>query len=231
MRIFALLFLFLAAPFCAADSFSIAVATNIQPLVQKITDPFLSDSGNVVTYSPGASDALATQIQQGAQYDLFFAADAQSPQAVAASKSLPAYDTFCYASGSLVLAGGEGGLAALAKPKFSLAIVDPATAPAGSAAMEVLAQPEFAAGGSRKLVKAASATQALEMWESGEVDMALLPRELSPTGTPVPAAWHKPLAQYAVVLNHSAAIDAYLQWLRSDAARALVKEAGYEPCP
>ena len=68
--------------------------------------------------------------------------------------------------------------------------------------------------------------------QSGAVDMALLPRALQAAGAvEVPLDWYQPVAQYAVVLNHSAAVDEYLQWLRSDTVRSLITDAGYEPCP
>ncbi|MEZ5570801.1 MAG: molybdate ABC transporter substrate-binding protein [Halioglobus sp.] len=231
MRVSALLLMFLATQVWAGDSISIAVAANFKPTLEKITEPFLADTGNVVTYSTGATGMLATQIEHGAPYDMFFAADAETPLTIVSSRTLPDSDAFCYARGSLVLAGGEGGLSALAQPRFTLAIANPATAPYGRAAMEVLSRPEFKAGEGRKLVRGNNVTQAYQFWESEAVDMALLPRALAPNATPVPLAWYQPLEQYAVVLRHNAAVDAYLKWLRSDTVRDLIKQAGYEPCP
>ena len=232
MRIFILLLSLAASPLWAGESISIAVAANFKPTLEKITEPFLENTGIYVTYSAASTGVLATQILHGAQYDMFFAADEETPQKVVAAKALASTDAFCYARGSLVLAGGEGGLSALAKPDLSLAIANPATAPYGRAAMEVLARPEFSAGQSRKLVKGNSVTQAFQFWQSGAVEMALLPRALQAAGaTPVPLDWYEPVAQYAVVLTHSAAVDEYLQWLRSDTVRSLITDAGYEPCP
>lgn len=232
MRVFILLFLLVASPLWAGESISIAVAANFKPTLEKINKPFLDNTGIFVTYSTASTGVLATQILQGAQYDMFFAADEETPQKVVSAKALASTDAFCYARGSLVLAGGEGGLSALAQPSFTLAIANPATAPYGRAAMEVLARPEFSAGQSRKLVRGTSVTQAFQFWQSGAVNMALLPKALRPANaTPVPLDWYEPIEQYAVVLKHTAAVDEYLQWLRSDAVRALITDAGYEPCP
>ena len=232
MRIFILLLMFIATPLWANESISIAVAANFKPTLEKITEPFLDNTNIFVTISAASTGVLATQILHGAQYDMFFAADQETPQQVAAAKALAATDTFCYARGSLVLAGSKAGLAALANPDLSVAIANPATAPYGSAAMEVLARPEFSAGASRKLVKGNSVAQAFQFWQSGAVDLALLPRALKAAGAiPVPLDWYQPVAQYAVVLTHTAAVDEYLQWLRSDTVRSLITDAGYEPCP
>ncbi|MEZ5501743.1 MAG: molybdate ABC transporter substrate-binding protein [Halioglobus sp.] len=232
MRVSLLLLLLLANPLRAGDAISIAVAANFKTTLEQITEPFLADTGTVVTYSSASTGVLATQIEQGAGYDLFFAADQETPQQVLASRGLDASDAFCYARGSLVLAGGTDGLMALAQPGLSLAIANPATAPYGRAAMEVLARPEFSAGAARKLVRGNNVTQTYQFWQSGAVDLALLPRAMAPSDAhPVPLEWYQPLNQFAVILRHSAAVDAYLQWLRSDTVRALIKDAGYAPCP
>jgi molybdate transport system substrate-binding protein len=232
MRILLLLFTLLASPVWAGASISIAVASNFKPTLEKVTEPFLANTGVTVTYSVAATGVLATQILHGARYDMFFAADKETPEKVSAAKSLPASDTLCYARGKLVLAGGEDGLRALAKPQLSLAIANPATAPYGRAAMEVLARPEFSDGEERKLVRGNSVAQAFQFWQSGAVNMALLPKALEPMNAiDVPLDWYQPIEQYAVVLKHSAAVDEYLQWLRSDTVRGLIIDAGYEPCP
>ena len=231
MRICVLLLILLAAPVSAGESIRIAVVSNFKPTLEKITDPFLANTGIVITYSVAATGVLATQILHGAQYDIYFAADKEMPQRVVSEKGLPSSDTFCYARGKLVLVGGAGGLSAIANPQLSMAIANPATAPYGRAAMEVLARPEFTAGEGRKLVRGNSVAQAFQFWQSGAVNMALLPKALQPIdATDVPLDWYQPIEQFAVVLKHSAAVDEYLQWLRSDTVRNMITDAGYAPC-
>ena len=232
MRTIVFLYLLVAAPVWAGEPIRIAVAANFKPTLQKITEPFLANSGIVVTYSNASSGALTTQIINGAPYDIFFAADSETTKTILAAPGHEQDQIFCYARGSLVLAGGNGKLSALANPNLSLAIANPATAPYGRAAREVLARPEFSAGEGRKLVRGNSAAQAYQFWEGGSVKMALLPRALVLTGaTPIPPDWHGPLDQHAIVLRQNASVDAYLHWLRSDAVRAQIIAAGYDPCP
>ena len=232
MRTIVFLYLLVAAPVWAGEPIRIAVAANFKPTLQKITEPFLANSGIVVTYSSASTGALTTQIINGAPYDIFFAADSETTKTILAAPGHEQDQIFCYARGSLVLAGGNGKLSALANPNLSLAIANPATAPYGRAAREVLARPEFSAGEGRKLVRGNSAAQAYQFWEGGSVKMALLPRALVLTGaTPIPSDWHGPLDQHAIVLRQNASVDAYLHWLRSDAVRAQIIAAGYDPCP
>ena len=235
MRAVAFLLTFLltapATPALAADRLRIAVASNFKPTLEQLNERFQRQSGIAVSLSSGATGVLATQIEHGAPFDLFFAADRDTPERLGVTLSRPAEDLFCYAAGSLVLTGADD-LSALAQPGLSLAIANPATAPYGRAALEVLARPEFAPGAGRKLVRGNNVAQVHQFWGSGAVDLALLPRALAPaTAIPVPQDWHAPIEQYALVVRPGAAADAYLAWLRSDTVRALIVEAGYEPCP
>jgi molybdate transport system substrate-binding protein len=232
MRLLALLPMLLATVLQAGEPIRIAVASNFKPTLEKINQRFQTDTGIPVTLSSASTGVLATQITYGAPFDLFFAADRETPQGIAGSATGKNHESFCYARGSLVLGGGAGSLATLAQSDLSLAIANPATAPYGRAAMEVLARPEFQTGARRKLVRGSNVAQAYQFWDSGAVNLALLPRSLAPADAiAVPQAWHAPIDQYAVVLKHSQAVDAYLKWVRSDTVRDLITQAGYEPCP
>jgi molybdate transport system substrate-binding protein len=231
MRVSALVLLLVIAPAWSAEPLRIAVASNFKPTLDIISQRFEDESGISVLLSSASTGVLATQIQYGAPFDLFFAADAETPRRVMARKAGYAEDAFCYARGSLVLAGGEGKLSSLADSNLSMAIANPSTAPYGRAALDVLARPEFKDGLARKLVRGNNVAQAYQFWKSGAVDLALLPASLAPaTATPIPLTWHEPLEQYALVLKPSTAVDSYLNWVRSDTVRALITDAGYEPC-
>jgi len=231
-----LLFLLLGCGSAAGSStgepLRIAVAANFRATLQQATELFQQQTGIEVVLSSGSSGVLHTQIVHGAPFDLFFSADRASAEKLAAGDLSGA--PFCYARGRLVLAGGNGELAQLADPGLDLAIANPATAPYGVAAMAVLARPEFAAGSGRRLVRGANVVQAYQFWRSGATELALLPRSIAPRATPVPAAWHQPLDQFAIALTPVAAnpaLASYLKWIRSATVRTLILDAGYEPCP
>jgi molybdate transport system substrate-binding protein len=231
MRCTALLLLLFVSPLWAKEPVRVAVAANFKQTLQQITTRYEAQTGRRVTLSSASTGVLYNQIVHGAPFDLFFAADRETPEKLV-SLGTAVSGTFCYARGSLVLAGGDGTLAQLANPQLSLAIANPVTAPYGVAAMQVLAREEFKPGDTRKLVRGNNIVQAYQFWYSGAVDLALVPRALAPdTATPIPQSWHQALEQHAVVLMHNDAVDAYLDWIRSDTVRSLITEAGYEPCP
>lgn len=222
-----LLFLLFASPLHAAPSLRIAVAANFKPTLETINAEFTAQTGLDIALSSASTGVLASQVYHGAPFDLFFAADEHSPRQIATEAQADAL--FCYARGRLALAGGT--LAQLQDTKRSLAIANPATAPYGRAAQEALSH-MHAAGSDRRLVRGASVAQVYQFWQSGAVDMALLPLALAPADAPlVPAQWHAPIDQYLLVINPSEAVERYLKWIRSDRVRSLIREAGYEPCP
>lgn len=209
----------------------VAVAANFRAPLDIINREFESQTGIRLRVSSASTGVLANQVAHGAPFDIFLAADRVRPVQLHAEKFATLAPPFCYARGSLVLAGARNGLADLADASSSLAIGNPDTAPYGAAAMQVLARPEFATGNSRKLVRGTSVLQAYQFWASGNVDLALLPRSLAPEGAiAIPTDWHDPVDQYALALNNSAPVVRYLQWLKSDRVRNLITDAGYEPC-
>jgi molybdate transport system substrate-binding protein len=235
MHYFLLLLLLLPIPGQGAEPLRVAVAANFRATLEQVNAAFQQQSGYPVVLSSASTGVLYSQILHGAPFDIFFAADKNTAARLAPAAGGPAAGAaFCYATGSLVLAGGDGSLGQLDDPGKSLAIANPATAPYGAAAMEVLGRAEFSRGQGRKLVRGTNVVQAYQFWHSGATDLALIPRALAPTATPVPDAWHQPLEQFAIALaapaNHPA-LASYLKWIGSARVRALITEAGYEPCP
>lgn len=221
--------LVLVAPATPAGTLRVAVAANFKPVLAALNADFEQRWGHHVSLSSASTGVLYNQISHGAPFDLFLAADAETPRRLAVER---ATSSICYARGQLVLVGADS-LSALADPGLALALANPATAPYGRAAAAVIERPEFSAGRSRKLVRGNNVAQAYQLWYSGGIDLALLPRSLVPgQGIPVPADWHQPLDQHAVLLNQdSAPARAYLDWLRSDTVQNLIVQAGYDHCP
>jgi len=227
MRHLALLLLLLPLSGWAGETVRVAVAANFKHTLAAVSADFERRSGHKVVLSSASTGVLYTQILHGAPFDIFFAADAQTPAKLATPSRKPR----CYARGSLVLAGGSEDLRQLADPSLSLSIANPGTAPYGRAAVEVLERPEFATARGRKLVRGSNVVQAFQFWHSGGVSLALVPRSLAPEAAPIPLAWHQPLEQHVIVLRDKDAVGAYLNWVISDSVRSLINDAGYESCP
>lgn len=212
----------------AAEPLRIAVAANFRGTLEAISARFQAETGQEVRISSASTGVLATQILHGAPFDLFLAADGQAPAALLQAGI--GRTSECYARGELVLVGGS--LDQLADPTSSAAIANPDTAPYGSAAVEILARPEFESGTERKLVRGSNVLQAYQFWRSGAVDLALVARALAPqAATAIPMTWYPPLEQHLLLIRESPAATAYLNWLRSDTVRSLILQAGYRSCP
>ncbi len=225
-----LLLLTLAFGARAEAPLQVAVAANFRQVLEALNPRFEQQAGVAVSLSSASTGVLHSQVLHGAPFDVLLAADADSPARLAAAGL--ASEPACYALGRLVLVGA-GDFAALAEPGRSLAIANPATAPYGRAAKQVLARAAFAAGAPRKQVLGNNAVQAYQFWHSGAVDLALVPRALAP-GLAVPATWHAPIAQHAALLKRGAdnpAARAYLDWLRSPEIQAAILGKGYDSCP
>lgn len=221
-----------------AEVIRIAVAANFKPTLAIINAHFETNTPHTLKVTSASTGAIASQLLQGAPFDIFFAADEAAPQRVAKQKETTPKDFFCYARGQLSLIGGNGDLQQLGDPALSIAIANPATAPYGKAAQEVLRKPDYRSGAARKIVRGNNTIQAYQFWHTGSTDLALVPLSLTRTtrdnsagnAITVPAHWHRPIEQYLLVLNHSKAIDAYMKWFRSDTVRTIIEQAGYLPC-
>lgn len=223
--IITLLALLLSLPVAAGEPLRVAVAANFRGTLETINAQYTRDTGQQVLLSSASSGVLANQVIHGAPFDLFFSADRTTAEALLTRGN--AVSTRCYAQGSLVLLGGT--LDALSDSRFSLAIGNPATAPYGRAAMEVLARPEYDI--QRSLIRGNNVLQAYQFWRAGATDLALVARALEPGATPVPVQWHQPVEQHLALLSDSPEARAYLLWLGSDTVRGKINNAGYLPCP
>tara|TARA_R110002110_G_scaffold205066_7_gene417240 strand:- start:394147 stop:394863 length:717 start_codon:yes stop_codon:yes gene_type:complete len=232
----ALLLLLTAIQVCSAEPLRVAVAANFKPTLVTINAAYRARTGQEVLLSSASTGTLYSQILHGAPFSLFFSADRATAQRVSDAPVASDGRVFCYAIGELSLVGTND-LNQLSNPARSLAIANPAIAPYGFAAKQVLQRPEFAAGASRKLIQGNNAAQAYQFWHTGGAELALVPTallHLAPDGddaVAVPSTWHEPIEQTLVVIHSDEAVNAYLNWVRSDTVRAIIQRAGYLPCP
>ena len=220
----------------------VAVAANFSDTAQQIADRFEARSGHRVVISAGSSGQLYAQIRQGAPFDVFLSADDERPARVEAEGLGVKGTRFTYATGRLVLWSRTAGLVdpqgrVLATGQFQhLAIADPASAPYGRAAMEVLAHRKLDGRLKPRLVTGNSIAQALQFVRTGSAELGFiaLSQARSLAGGSrwlVPATDHRPIDQQAILLTHAgdpAAAAAFLKFLKSPEARTLIRAQGYE---
>ncbi len=230
----------------AAQSHSalVAVASNFTTAARALSSAFEETSDHTVTLTFGSTGQLYAQILQGAPYDVFLAADQRRPLRLEESGRTVAGSRSTYAIGALVLAArsGTGEITNVAArlragDYFRLALANPALAPYGRAAREVLTSlevPDPANDG--KLVLGENVGQVFAMLATGNVEFAFIAHAQLHGVTdrfaqwPVPAALHKPIRQDLVQLNRAAenpAATAFLQFLNTRTAREIVISHGY----
>src|SRR5271157_862887 len=87
MRITSILVLILSSlsPFTSTQEITVAAAADLNYAWTELAAGFEKKTGDKVTLSFGSSGNLFSQIDSGAPYDLFFSADEQYPQKLAAA--------------------------------------------------------------------------------------------------------------------------------------------------
>jgi molybdate transport system substrate-binding protein len=233
-------FLAAAMPAAAAEV-RVAVAANFEPALQALAPRFTARSGHRLAISAGSSGKLATQIQQGAPFDVFLSADAERPALLVERGLAVAGSTFVYARGRLVLWSARERLSlgahTLRNGVFDhLAIANPEAAPYGVAALETLDRLGVRAALEPKLVRGESIGQTYAFVASGAAEVGLVALAQLADGKAgsrwlVPAELHGPIEQHAALLSRAREAPgplAFVQWLQSSEARQLIAGFGYE---
>nr|WP_230989541.1 molybdate ABC transporter substrate-binding protein [Devosia faecipullorum] len=220
-----------------AESVNVAVAANFTAVAEELAGLFEAETGHEVELSFGATGGLYTQITQAAPFSVFLAADTARPQ-LAISEGHGVDGTFfVYAEGRLALYGPgrdlSDGEAALKAAFSQIAIADPQAAPYGKAAVETLTGLGLYAAIEPKVVWGENISQTLQFVETGNAELGFVAASQVLGKTDqwlVPGELHTPIAQGAVLLKHgetNPAALAFLDFLKSDTAVAVIEAAGY----
>lgn len=221
-----------------AESVSVAVAANFTKVAEELAPLFKAETGHDVIYSFGATGQLYTQITQGAPFEVLLAADDERPGRAVAEGLGVEGTVFTYAIGALALHSTSldlsDGKAVLEGGDFDkVAIADPVAAPYGRAALEAIAALGLTDAITPRLVTGESISQTLQFVESGnaEIGFVAASQVVGKSGVwPVPADLHEPIRQDAVLLKAgeaNPAARAFLDFLSSDAAAAVIEASGY----
>jgi molybdate transport system substrate-binding protein len=236
-----------ASPIFAQQTLHLAAAADLQPVLPPILASFEQHTGIHVLASYQSSATLATQIVQGAPFDLFMAADLSFPQRVIDAGKAEEDHPIPYARGTLVLwTRNDSGVPALSLDALrdpairTIAIANPEHAPYGRAAQAVLEHTGLLAVVKPRLVVAENIAQTAQYADSGNAQVgflsltsALTPR-LSDDGhyIRIPADDYPPILQGSVVIRGSAAAAAahqFLDYLRRPEIAHRIATSGLEP--
>lgn len=218
-----------------------AVAANFTKVAEQLGADFKAATGHDVVFSFGATGALYTQITQAAPFDAFFSADAKRSKTAIDEGFGVAGTDFTYAVGKVVLYSPTldvtDGAAVLKGGAFQhIAIADPKTAPYGVAGIAVLEGLGLTGKVTPKIVSGENITQTLQFVDSGSAELGFV--ALSQViGKPATQVWWPPqefypaIRQNAVLLKigeTNEAARAFLEYVKSAPAIAVIKAAGYE---
>jgi molybdate transport system substrate-binding protein len=149
-------------------SVKIAAASNLSYVLEELKSDFNKTNSVIkidITY--GASGNFATQIQQGAMFDLFMSADMKFPQKVAKA-GFAETEPKVYAKGKLIMFTVQkidlkGGLKILSDKNIkTISICNPETAPYGAATIDALTNYKILKSVEPKFIKAETVAQVIQ---------------------------------------------------------------------
>lgn len=217
------------------------MAGNFVVPFRELARRFTAETGIAVVPSIGATGHLYAQIEHGAPFDVFLAADDVRPARLErAGRAVPG-SRFAYAVGRLVLL--VPGRDTVAAPDVelrtggvgTLAIAQPETAPYGAAAREALMRWGLWDSLQGTIVRGESVSQAFQFVESGAADAGLVALSQVIGRRPhafglIPDTLHATIRQEAVLLQDGAdhpGAHAFLAYLRGEEARTVIAAFGY----
>ncbi len=224
----------------------IAAAADLQPVLPSLVAVFEKATGVQVAVSYASSATLATQILNGAPFDLFLAADTSFPQKVISGGRSVEPAPIIYAHGTLVLWANHDALHAPLSLRFlsdptvmRIAVANPDHAPYGRAAIAALHGLGLYDALQSKLVYAENIAQAAQYADSSNAQCGLISLTEAETaalrsdGTyiVIPATAYPPVEQGAVLIKNApqaTAAQKFLQWVLSPQGQALLAAGGLQ---
>ena len=203
-----------------ADNFLGAVASNFEGPAKLIAAEFEKDTGHKAELSFGSTGSFATQIRNESPFGIFLAADAATPKALEDEGLTAPGSSFTYAQGALVLwstAEGyvDGQWQVLKTGDYNhLAVADPALAPYGAAAYELLRAWDILGKleNEQRLVTGQNIGQTVQFVQTGNAELGLVAQSQvwkdgkfnSGSGWIVSPDLYSPILQDAVILKSGA---------------------------
>ncbi|MGB4811378.1 MAG: molybdate ABC transporter substrate-binding protein [Methylophilaceae bacterium] len=234
------------APLAQAEPLTVAIAANLKYVFEDLATEFKKETGIEAQSVLSASGKIATQVRNGAPFDVFMSADMEFPDGLykdgfATTTAKP------YAYGQLVLwtkkeVDLRKGVIVLAdKRVLKVAIANPKVAPFGKQALKVLDYYKIRAVVEPKLVYGESITQVSQYVDAKVVDVGFSAKSIviAPEAAgkgqwiDVPTESYEPIAQGIVILKHGSAVNAeaarkFYGFVLSAKAREIFAKNGYK---
>lgn len=227
-----------------AAEVKVAVAANFTAPIKALAPDFEKTTGHKLVPSFGSTGKFYAQIKNGAPFDVFLAADAETPARLERENGTVPGSRFTYAIGRLVLWSAQPHYVddkgqVLKKNAFRhIAVASPKLAPYGHAAVETLTKLGLLNALQAKIVQGENISQTHQFIATGNAELGFVAlsqvyrngRFTGGSGWLVPAKLYNPIRQDAVILKHgqdNPAAAALIKYLQTSQAHKVLKSYGY----
>lgn len=226
----------------ATAEITVAAASDLTPAFEEIGREFESLHKTKVVYVFGSTGLLTRQIENGAPFDVFAAANVSYIDQLEQKGLIVPGTKRIYARGRITMwttASSELKIEKIEDLALSdvhrIAIANPDHAPYGQAAREALEQAGIWEAVRPKLVYGDNIRQTLQFAETGNVEVAIVALSLSVQSKGrwvlIPEELHKPLDQGMGVLKttkNEQAARAFSDFVNGEKGRDIMKKYGFE---
>ena len=226
----------------ARPELNVATAANLTRVFAELGGLFERETGIHVTFSFGATAQLAQQIEHGAPFDVFAAADTEHIDELARKDLILPSTRVIYARGKLVLWVPDAGVPVehiedLARASVThVAIANPQLAPYGAAAVETLHALHLWEAVQPKIVYGQNISTTTQYAATGNTDaaftaLALVHDNARGRKIEVPENLHAPLDQAIAVVRSTTKPEQarkFVEFITSARAREILKRYGYQ---
>jgi molybdate transport system substrate-binding protein len=221
---------------------NVAAAANLTDAFTELGKRLTAQTGIQVRYSFGATADLARQIENGAPFDVFAAADVEHVLRLNGQNLIVTGTNRIFARGRLILWTPPGSnfkldrIEDLTRVEVErIAIAKPDVAPYGRATVEALKALNLWPQIESKVIYGQSATQAKQYAATGNAEVAFIPLALVKPNEghriEVDTSLHRPIDQAIAVIKDSQQQEAatrFANFVLSPEGQALLEQYGYE---
>jgi molybdate transport system substrate-binding protein len=225
----------------APDEITVAAASDLTPAFEELGREFQAATKTKVVFVFGSTGMLTRQIENGAPFDLFAAANVSYIDELDQQGLIISDSKAIYARGRITLwTTNESpirlqGIADLARPEVQrIAIANPDHAPYGLAAKQALQSAGVWERVQPKLVYGDNIRQTLQYAQTGNVEVAIVALSLSVQSngrwTLIPEELHQPIDQGLGILKTTRkepAARAFANFINSPQGKAIMKKYGF----
>lgn len=244
-KLFVLLALSLTCSVLRAADANVAVAANFTGPMEKIAPEFEKATGHKLVVAYGTVGKFYAQVKNGAPFDVLVSADDETPIRLEKDGLAIPESRFTYAIGKLVLWSAKPGIVddkgeVLKRGDFlHLAVANPKLAVYGAAAVDAMKKLGVYERLEPRFVLGENISQAYQFAATGNAELGFIALSqiykdghyTAGSHWMVPPSLYPQIRQDAVLLTRgkgNPAAEALLTYLKSDAAKKVIRTHGYE---